>query len=166
MMTWECRRIARAKATSCFSPALREADGSTLSSSFQLSPNREVPFAFTRWHLVRASQHSWSECSPKGSRLLLIVPENKDTSWLTMVCQQSVRDLRDFSNSHYYACPEVLKSNCTDVDAIQTDMSKCDQETCAIPGVSTYIILPAVGSTMRSKDIAKVDLPSTIKLPQ
>ena len=83
------RKIARAKATSWRSPALKDPPWLIGISRVKLSFSELRFNRLMRWHLSRTSQHSRSVCSSNGSKLLRIVPENKETSWLTIVCRET-----------------------------------------------------------------------------
>lgn len=90
MMTTLLRRsTARASATSCRSPALSDPvwliGVSIVTAAVFVFPPGPLS-TDERWQRSRTSQHSASVCSENGSRLLRIVPEKSDTSWLTIVC--------------------------------------------------------------------------------
>lgn len=154
------RKIARAKATSWRSPALRDPPWLIGISRVKL-PFPELRFnRLMRWHLSRTSQHSRSVCSPNGSKLLRIVPENKETSWLTIVCRETqnkypgkfvvniptIRFLRSSRPMVEMSIPSILMLNQFSIHNFFWS--------------ATHTILPPLGSTIRSKERASVDLPT------
>uniref|UniRef100_A0A7C9CNJ3 Uncharacterized protein n=1 Tax=Opuntia streptacantha TaxID=393608 RepID=A0A7C9CNJ3_OPUST len=70
----DLRRRARARLSSCRCPTLKFSPASETSVS---NPNGFLLTTSFKWALSRASHKSASLCSLKGSRLNLIVPENK-----------------------------------------------------------------------------------------
>jgi len=105
-------RIARAIATSCFSPALREpwVIGMSRTSSIVCSSNAG------RWHRLNTSLHSSVECSFRGSILLLTVPEKSETSWLMIVCFRTYVSQRNCRSKIVKLTMRVLRSSRPSVD--------------------------------------------------
>lgn len=97
--TLEWRSSARAKATSCFCPALRGAPPSVRTRS---RPCPVPSIMSARCARRRAAQHSASLCSPKGVRLKRRLPVNKTgTCSGTKRYQVGIPERIDF-------CPESL----------------------------------------------------------
>ena len=77
------------KQTSCLCPTLQF---SPSSATHALRSPLSCPTIFARQHMFNTSSISWSECSPRGSKLVLMVPWNNVGSWEIML----KRDLKSF----------------------------------------------------------------------
>jgi len=121
--------IALAKASSCFSPALKEPcvicmskmDGSSFEGSWA---RRDV-----RWHLLRTSIHSSAVYFPRGSRLLRMVPEKRETSWLTIVYKTGFQDVEIMEQQGLELTIRDLKSSSPRVEiSMPSILTKCKRK--------------------------------------
>lgn len=158
------RNVALAKARSCFSPALSDPWFICISRTLGSSVEGLWLRSGVRWHLSRTCRHSSVVHCPRGSRLLLIVPEKRETSWLTMVYSTKV--------SKYIAQVRICKPT-TRVRRSSRPIVAMSMPSMLIKriryhfhkGNVTYMILPLVRSIIRSKDIARVDFPVIYSAP-
>ena len=120
------RRSARAIATSCLSPALREPVWLMGMSrlTFESESCWVLDFRMVvRWHRSRTSQHSLSVCSSKGSKFERMVPVNRDTSWLMIVYRIHVNFCPTRSKGQhaaYYSSSQIIETQCTDIDTVNS----------------------------------------------
>lgn len=90
-----------------------------------------------------------------------MLPENKDTSWLTIVCKTRLLLVELYVLSRFIILTtRVLKSSSPIVDISRPSRLHSSQLLNGKKYVTgTYIILPPDGSTIRKRDIANVDFP-------
>lgn len=168
MITWERRRIARASATSCLSPELREPVGLIIISRLAMFLDSGSSLRFVKWHRCNASQHSASVCSPNGSKLLRIVPVNSETSWLTIVCEIWKVNVTKWNKLDwsYNSGTQVFQTYCCYIDTVESVEVTGRKHHCATLqfDYNTYIIFPPLGSIILSNDKANVDFPERKEL--